>query len=260
MISLSGQFDSRKFYVYAYLNPLEPGLFTAASHSFDYRPFYIGKGTGSRLEDHLREAEGVLPVTNENKAMMIVDLIEHGTVPYVVKVEENLTHQEALSLERSLIADFGIADDGGLLTNISRGDAPGTWNSDLIKFVYLMLSNENDRLRERTIHLESDIQRLPHGSIQMKQRRNRDYCYLAYREGDKVKFKYIGKPGSTEEERVKSQIEKRGRFEADLRSALRELHDVERLLYLIELGLQTDRPDLAGDGKGNAETSQERQE
>lgn len=38
-----------QYYVYAYLNPLEEGIFHSSLITFLAKPFYIGKGIGSRL-------------------------------------------------------------------------------------------------------------------------------------------------------------------------------------------------------------------
>jgi hypothetical protein len=43
-----------KYYVYLYLDPRKEGKFKYGDYEFDYEPFYVGKGHGNRLFEHLR--------------------------------------------------------------------------------------------------------------------------------------------------------------------------------------------------------------
>lgn len=49
------------YYVYAYLDPRKLGKFKYDEFEFDYEPFYIGKGTKSRILRHLKN-ENVNPI------------------------------------------------------------------------------------------------------------------------------------------------------------------------------------------------------
>jgi hypothetical protein len=40
----TGRFDQNKFYVYVYLDPLEPGIFTCEDIAFKFKLIYVGKG------------------------------------------------------------------------------------------------------------------------------------------------------------------------------------------------------------------------
>ncbi len=233
------KYDPRKFYVYAYLNPLQRGTYSAGSVTFNYRPFYVGKGTGDRLEDHLREANGLIPITNKQKVDMVRSLIERDDHPLIVKVRENLTHPEALALEKQLIDAFGIALQGGLLSNICLGNTAQTWNSDLITFIYMMLSNEKDRLSHLANDLENQILELPKGCPQVKRRGQQEYLYLASRFGDKIKFAYAGKCGSNKEINIRTQIKNRDQLINKLAPILSELENINRLLYIIERGINS---------------------
>lgn len=75
------------------------------------KPFYIGKGTGSRAYDHLVKPD------RTRKYARIQDILESGTAPFVDILVENLTEAQALRLEAELIAAFGTEETGGLLTN-----------------------------------------------------------------------------------------------------------------------------------------------
>jgi hypothetical protein len=75
-----------EFYVYEYVN--EQGI-----------PYYIGKGKGNRL--HAKHTFTKVP-----------------DIAYRRIIKDNLTEQEALLLENSLIRRYGRKIDGGILDNI----------------------------------------------------------------------------------------------------------------------------------------------
>ncbi|MCC6316813.1 MAG: GIY-YIG nuclease family protein [Gemmatimonadaceae bacterium] len=75
------------------------------------RPFYVGKGTGSRAYDHL-----VTP-DRTRKYARIREILDAGARPLIDILVEDLTEAQALRLEAELIAAFGTEDTGGLLTN-----------------------------------------------------------------------------------------------------------------------------------------------
>jgi hypothetical protein len=89
------------YYVYALKDP----------RSSPARPFYVGKGTGSRAYDHL-----VVPDTTR-KYTRIKEILAGGAKPMVDILIEDLTEAQALRLEAELIAAFGTEETGGLLTN-----------------------------------------------------------------------------------------------------------------------------------------------
>ena len=52
-----------RFYVYVYLDPRKPGNYEYLENgigiSFDFKPFYVGKGSWDRLHSQLREAKNL---------------------------------------------------------------------------------------------------------------------------------------------------------------------------------------------------------
>jgi hypothetical protein len=73
--------------------------------------FYIGKGTGSRATDHLKN------IDETRKGKHIQDILDCGSYPIVAKIVDELTENQALQIELELISSFGTIDTGGSLYN-----------------------------------------------------------------------------------------------------------------------------------------------
>jgi hypothetical protein len=73
--------------------------------------FYIGKGTGSRATDHLKN------IDETRKGKHIQDILDCGSYPIVAKIVDELTEDQALQIELELISSFGTIDTGGSLYN-----------------------------------------------------------------------------------------------------------------------------------------------
>lgn len=73
--------------------------------------FYVGKGTGSRMTDHLKKIDAT------RKGKLIQDILNSGSEPIATRIIEDLTEEQALKIELELIASFGTIDNGGILFN-----------------------------------------------------------------------------------------------------------------------------------------------
>jgi len=78
------------------------------------KPFYVGKGVGTRAWDHL------LTPDQTQKGRLISEIKAAGQEVLVSKVCENLSEIQAIRLEAELIAALGLKDSGGLLLNSVR--------------------------------------------------------------------------------------------------------------------------------------------
>lgn len=92
------------YYVYAYLDPRNLGQYDYGYCSFEYEPFYIGKGKGDRCDSHLYEAR----VTNYNnhKLNKIRSILNSGLEPIILKVQTGLSELDAFSLGENIMGDL----------------------------------------------------------------------------------------------------------------------------------------------------------
>ncbi len=111
------------FYTYIYLDPRKKGPYTYGEYTFDYEPFYVGKGHEYQYLKHLKEAQNNKTIKgNKHKFYKIQKILKEGLKPIILKVENNLTEQQAFDLEIYLIWAIGRSDlKLGTLTNLTNG-------------------------------------------------------------------------------------------------------------------------------------------
>lgn len=89
------------YYVYALKDP----------RSSPAKPFYIGKGTGTRAYDHLIKPD------DSRKGQRIRDIVKAGFEVLVTQLADGLSELQAIKIEAELISAFGTEATGGFLTN-----------------------------------------------------------------------------------------------------------------------------------------------
>ena len=112
------------FYVYAYLDPRKPGDYQFGDIQLGFEPFYIGKGKGKRLTNHLIEAKRVdyIDKLNPEKTQRIRSILSENSKPIIVKLVEDLEEEWAFSIEISAIKSLGRKDrNKGPLLNLTDG-------------------------------------------------------------------------------------------------------------------------------------------
>jgi hypothetical protein len=111
----------RIYYVYVYMDTNKFGsyYYEGLDFSFLYEPFYIGKGKRRRYLNHLNENNLNRNTFLNNKLKKLLKL---GLEPFIIKLYENLTEEEAYNIEIDLISKIGKRSEmKGPLTNLSDG-------------------------------------------------------------------------------------------------------------------------------------------
>ena len=121
--------DNLGYYVYMYIDPRNG------------KPFYIGKGCGSRVLAHLSDQN------ESEKTAKIEEIKRSGNEPDLYIVQHGITNEEtALRVETALIDCLGI--DG--LTNAVSG-----WGSE--KYGLVSLSEHIDRTKAKPVKIQHSV-------------------------------------------------------------------------------------------------------
>ena len=94
-----------------------------------------------------------------------------------------------------------------------------------------ILKEELQRLEVLCRKCRAEIARLPKGSISEKERKGKLYAYLAYREKDRVVFKYLGRVQSNKVMGIEAKIKSRKRYENLLKKVQSNLKELRRALH-----------------------------
>ncbi|QBX06642.1 homing endonuclease [Burkholderia phage BcepSaruman] len=116
----------REFYVYALLDPRKPGSYSyklarGKTIEFEFEPFYIGKGKGTRMWQHTSESRKATRPTRKHTKVRKIE--GAGLDVIVQRLSSDLIEAVAFAAEDLIIESIGRYADGGILTNASAGGA-----------------------------------------------------------------------------------------------------------------------------------------
>lgn len=94
-----------------------------------------------------------------------------------------------------------------------------------------MLEEELDRNARAQKAYEAERDRLPRGSVTVKRRGAKEYCYLKYREGSRVVTDYVGIASKVESD-LREAVGRRKEIEDTIRQLRDEQAYIERALAL----------------------------
>jgi len=98
---------------------------------------------------------------------------------------------------------------------------------DVLKSV---LKEELESVLDKKKFYQDGINELPKGSLQVKIIDGQEYVYIAYREGARVKFDFIGKPDDSKVEEYGRRIEKRKRLQENLKLVNRQIKYLRKII------------------------------
>lgn len=162
------------FYVYAYLDPRKPGDYKYEEFSFNFEPFYIGKGyvgRQNRMKEHLREAytNYDIRIGKRNFKCSKIRKIKKETnlKPIIVKVKKNINEKEAFDLEIKLISLIGRFNLGkGPLTNLTNGGEGASgciWTEERKRKLSKRVSGKLNPMYGKTFTKEHKLKCAHHG-------------------------------------------------------------------------------------------------
>jgi hypothetical protein len=107
-------------YIYIYLDNRKEGHWEFSGVTFNYQPFYVGKGKKYRLKHHL-QPKSLLENNIKNNTIKAI-IKETNELPLHYKIFENLTFEESNEIEMEIIKHFGrINIKTGILSNMTDG-------------------------------------------------------------------------------------------------------------------------------------------
>lgn len=110
----------KEYYTYVYLDPTCEGYFGHFEGIvFNLKPFYVGKGTNNRIEDHVKMGNKHY---NKHLANKIAKIHKQGRKPIGLILFSSTSEEKCFAYEEKLIRIWGRADNKtGILCNMTDG-------------------------------------------------------------------------------------------------------------------------------------------
>jgi hypothetical protein len=109
-------------YVYIYLDPRKPGIWTYNEYEFSHEPFYVGRGVGNRYRMHLYRAKQKTGLVTKRNLNRIRGILYEGMEPIIEFVKKDISYEESVELEVYTISTIGRKDlEKGPLLNLTDG-------------------------------------------------------------------------------------------------------------------------------------------
>jgi len=99
-----------------------------------------------------------------------------------------------------------------------------------MSYLKSVLQEEYERLKALFEKYNDEISALPHGSISIKKRNQKEYVYLAYRKKENVKFEYIGSISSEKSKNIVKKVKLRKGYEIKLKQVRKDLQEIEKVI------------------------------
>jgi len=100
-----------------------------------------------------------------------------------------------------------------------------------MSYIKQVMQEEYQRLQALYQKYMDKVDSFPKGTISIKKRNKAEYLYLASRQGDKVKFSYIGSVGSDKARDIMDQVNDRKKYEQKLKKVKDDLKEIGKVVH-----------------------------
>jgi len=95
-----------------------------------------------------------------------------------------------------------------------------------------VLEEELSRLIDLKRHYEKKSKLLPKGSVYVKRNSGNPYVYLAYREGGRIKQRYLGREGHPKAAEICQLVLKRKESDGHIKSISKDIIRLRKMLHV----------------------------
>ncbi len=99
-----------------------------------------------------------------------------------------------------------------------------------MSYIKNVMQEEYQRLQVLYQKYIDKIDSFPKGTVSIKKRNKSEYLYLASRQGDKVKFNYIGSISSEKSLEILDQVNNRKKYELKLKQVRGDLKEIGKVI------------------------------